>query len=140
MKLSINVDTYLDVILVFRDELSAVCEKINEKYRNVAEPAVIGIALRCLPEEIGRKTFIRYDKNDKYLTIDITISLEAYKKWYRIEQRHELGHTIFAKLSDALNKHAFEAFDQEHFLKDFKLWCNEIGWLLDEVDYSALDG
>jgi len=139
MKLSINADTYLDTILVLRDELNYVCEKVNEKYREVKEPATIGIAIRCLPDELRRRTFTRYHKKDKYLTIDMTVSLETYKKLYRIEQRHQLGHAIFANLTEALNKYEFKSFDQKFFLKDFRQWSNEIQWLMDEVDYSTLD-
>lgn len=123
MELSMNSDTYLDVIVTFRRELAYVCQKVNEKYLNVKELGNMGIALRCLPDEIGRKTFKRYDKKSKYLTVDITVSLEAYKKLYKIEQRHELGHTIYANLFDALNKYKFETLDTALFLKDFKTWC-----------------
>ncbi len=44
MKLSMNADTYSDVIVVFRKELDHVCQKVNEKYKNVNDPGNIGIA------------------------------------------------------------------------------------------------
>ena len=115
-----NADTYSDVIVVFTKELDYVCLKVNEKYKNVNDPGNIGIALRCLPDEIRRKTFKRYDKRDKYLTIDITVSLEVYKKLHKIEQRHELGHVIYGNLKDALNKYKFEKFDGIFFKKTLK--------------------
>ncbi|SDF90563.1 hypothetical protein SAMN05421827_10266 [Pedobacter terrae] len=91
-----------------------------------------------MPDETGKKHLKRYDKKDKYLTIDITVGLEKYKKLYKIEQRHELGHVIYGNLRDALNKYKFVKFDSD-FFKDFKNWCNEIGWLMDEVDYCIMD-
>jgi len=136
MRISLNVDTHLNLILSLRDELDPVCEKVNEMYGAVESPDVMGIALRCLPDSIGRKSFKRYDKKDRYLTIDITVSYEKYKSLQRIEQRHELSHTIYDHIADAIEKYKFIALTEGEFLKDFKSWCNEIGWVLDEIDWS----
>jgi hypothetical protein len=136
MRISLNVDSHLSSILSLRDELDPVCEKVNEKYGAVESPDVMGVALRCLPDEIGRKTFKRYDKKDRYLTIDITVSYEKYKGLQKIEQRHDLGHILYDNIADAISKYKFIELTGSDFLKDFKTWCNEIGWLLDEIDWS----
>lgn len=90
MRISVNVDTYLNSILGLRDELYTVCDCVNEKYSTVSMLEVMGIAIRCLPDDIGRKSFTRYTKKDRYLTIDVTINHEKYESLQKIEQRHEL--------------------------------------------------
>lgn len=136
MRISLNVDTYLNSILSLRDELDPVCDRINEKYSDVRIPEVMGIAIRCLPDDIGRKSFSRYDKKDSYLTIDVTISYEKYKSLQKIEQRHELGHTIYQHITGAISKNKFPELTRRDFLNDFNEWCGEIGWLRDEIDWS----
>lgn len=136
MRVSINVDTHLNSILSLRDELDPVCEKLNIKYHTVEAPAVMGIAIRCLPESIRRKSFKRYEKKDHYLTVDITISYEKYKSLQKIEQRHELSHFLYNQIVDAIEKYKFPELIESAFLDDFKNWCNEIGWLQQEIDWS----
>lgn len=136
MKLSLNVDTYLHSILSLRDELDSVCDRVIEKYDTIEAPAVIGIALRCLPEVIERKTFKRYDKRDRYLTIDISLSYEKYKSLQKVEQRHKLGHALYDNIADAISKYNFTELAEAGFLKDFEIWCNGIGWLHGEIDWS----
>ncbi len=136
MKMSINCDTYLPHIIELADELKTVCEKVDKNYYDVKFPSVIGVAFRCLPDEIKRKTFCRYDKKDGFLTIDLTVSYEKYQKLYKIERRHELGHVFYNYLEETLKKYDFSELSTNKFLFDFKTWCNEIGWLQDEVDYS----
>ena len=48
-------------------------DKINKKYEkyNIS----IGIAIRCLPDSYGRRSFVRYTKSDNYLTIDFCVSV-----------------------------------------------------------------
>lgn len=135
MEISVNCDTYLTYILELSDELEVVWDKVNEKYKKIEEPKEIGFAFRCLPEEIGRKTFRRYDK-DKELTLDITVSYEKYQKMYKTEIRHNLGYTFYNYLKDSLNKYKFKEINSKELLSDIKNWCNEIGWLEEEVDYS----
>ncbi|CAA0177765.1 conserved hypothetical protein [Tenacibaculum maritimum] len=136
MRISINCDTYLNFIIDLRKELEFVWEKVNEKYKNIKTPSTIGIAFRCLPNEIERKTFRRFDKKDAYLTLDITVSYEEYKKMYKTEIRHDLGHTFYNYLEDSLKKYKFKEVNSKELLSDIKNWCNEIGWLEEEVDYS----
>ncbi|MFX1707181.1 hypothetical protein PV783_24650 [Chitinophaga sp. CC14] len=136
MRISINVDTHLNSILSLRDELEPVCEKVNEDYRTVEAPSVMGIAIRCLPDNIGRKSFKRYDKKDRYLTIDIAISYEKYKNLQKIEQRHELSHTLYDHVVDAIEKYKFPELIESGFGTDFENWCDEIGWLQNEIDWS----
>ena len=52
-------------------------DKINKKYEkyNIS----IGIAIRCLPDSYGRRSFVRYTKSDNYLTIDFCVSVEEYE-------------------------------------------------------------
>ncbi|ADV50980.1 hypothetical protein I2486_18350 [Cellulophaga sp. E16_2] len=136
MRISIVCDTYLDYIIELRDELEVVWDKINEKYKNIKEPNTIGFAFRCLPDEIGRKTFRRFDKDDAYLTLDIATSYEKYKKMYKTEIRHDLGYTFYNYLEESLKKYKFKEINTKELLSDIKNWCNEIGWLEEEVDYS----
>ncbi|WFO15815.1 hypothetical protein M601_019130 [Cellulophaga baltica 4] len=136
MRISIVCDTYLDYIIELRDELEVVWDKINEKYKNIKEPNTIGFAFRCLPDEIGRKTFRRFDKDDTYLTLDIATSYEKYKKMYKTEIRHDLGYTFYNYLEESLKKYKFKEINTKELLSDIKKWCNEIGWLEEEVDYS----
>lgn len=136
MRISINVDTYLNSILSLRNELDPVCGQVNEKYGSARSPAVMGIAIRCLPDGTGRKIFTRYDKKDQYLTIDITISYDKYKDLQKIEQRHELGHTLYDNIATAISKYKFAELTGSDFLADFKGWCHKIGWLHDEIDWS----
>ncbi|MEZ2442818.1 hypothetical protein AB6805_13935 [Chitinophaga sp. RCC_12] len=121
MELSLNVDTYLHSILSLRDELDSVCERVTEKYDTIDTPAVIGIALRCLPEDIERKTFKRYDKKDRYLTIDISLSYKKYKSLLKVEQRHELGHALYHNIVDAISKYNFTELMGAGFIKDFEI-------------------
>ncbi len=135
MEMSVVCDTYLPYLLELRDELEVVWDKVNEKYKKIEEPKEIGFAFRCLPNEIERKTFRRYDK-DKELTLDITVSYEEYKKMYKTEIRHNLGHTFYNYLEDSLKKYKFKEINTKELLSDIKNWCNDIGWLEEEVDYS----
>ncbi|WP_158978780.1 hypothetical protein [Cellulophaga sp. L1A9] len=135
MEISIVCDTYLTYIIELSDELEVVLDKVNNKYKGINEPKIIGFAFRCLPIEIGRKTFRRYDK-DKELTLDITVSYEEYKKMYKTEIRHALGHTFYNYLEESLKKYKFKEINTKELLSDIKNWCNEIGWLEEEVDYS----
>lgn len=135
MEISIVCDTYLPYLIELRDELEIVWDKINEKYKEINEPKVIGFAFRCLPDNINRKTFRRYDKG-KELTLDITVSYEKYKKMYKTEIRHDLGITFYNYLEESLKKYNFKKLNSKELLADIKKWCNEIGWLESEVDYS----
>ncbi|EWH11472.1 hypothetical protein KLA_15785 [Cellulophaga geojensis KL-A] len=135
MEISVVCDTYLTYIIELSDELEVVLNKVNSKYKGINEPKIIGFAFRCLPDEIGRKTFRRYDK-DKELTLDLTVSYEEYKKMYKTEIRHDLGHTFYNYLEDSLKKYKFKEINTKELLSDIKNWCNEIGWLEEEVDYS----
>ncbi|MDO6855378.1 hypothetical protein Q4599_17545 [Cellulophaga lytica] len=135
MEISVVCDTYLTYIIELSDELEVVLNKVNNKYKGINEPKIIGFAFRCLPDEIGRKTFRRYDK-DKELTLDLTVSYEEYKKMYKTEIRHDLGHTFYNYLEDSLKKYKFKEINTKELLSDIKNWCNEIGWLEEEVDYS----
>lgn len=136
MEMSINCDTYLPYIIDLGDELEVVCKKVSKKYKHIKEPDVLGFAFRCLPDEIGRKTFRRFDKEDAFLTLDITVSYEKYKKMYKTEIRHDLGHTFYNYLEESLKKYKFKEINTKELLSDIKNWCNEIGWLEEEVDYS----
>ncbi|MDO6519017.1 hypothetical protein [Zobellia uliginosa] len=135
MEISVVCDTYLTYIIELSDELEVVWNKVNNKYKGINEPKIIGFAFRCLPEEIGRKTFRRYDK-DKELTLDLTVSYEEYKKMYKTEIRHDLGHTFYNYLEESLKKYKFKELNNKELLSDIKNWCKEIGWLEEEVDYS----
>ncbi|SMF90159.1 hypothetical protein SAMN05661091_4914 [Paenibacillus uliginis N3/975] len=90
MDFSIVTDTAGARVAELASELrNALVSKIKSKYCNV--DVSIGIAFRCLPESYRRKSFIRYNKKDNYLTIDIAVTVEEYEKMYKVEQRYHLG-------------------------------------------------
>jgi len=112
--------------------------KIETNYFNLM--VNIGIVIRCLPNSYNRKSFIRYLSNDNDLTIDFCVSLEEYKKLYKIEQKFELGKSFLEWLDRGLsNKNLLKNnpnFNKDSFINDIMIWGKEAGWFADEVDYS----
>lgn len=100
----------------------------------------IGIVIRCLPNSYNRNSFVRFTNKDNYLTIDFCVSLEDYKKLYIIERRFELGKTFLEWLENGLDNKSFlksnPTFDKEEFINYVIKLGKEIGWFVDEVDYS----
>jgi hypothetical protein len=119
-------------------ELYGLEPKVKEKYIDIQ--AKIGIVIRCLPESYNRKSFTRYLNTENDLTIDFCVSLEEYKKLYKIEQRFELGKTFLEWLDKGLSNKNFlrnnPSFNKENFINDVKTWGIEADWFADEVDYS----
>lgn len=126
---------------------NGLVSRIKSKYCNV--DVSIGIAFRCLPESHGRKSFIRFTKKDKYLTIDIAVTVEEYEKMYKVEQRYHLGNLFLEYLNTALVKHNFEGLEKDMFINDIKMWASEIplkmdngstklcNWFNEEIDWTV---
>lgn len=112
--------------------------KIEMNYSNI--PINIGIVIRTLPDFLNKKSFTRYLSNGNDLTIDFCISLEEYKKLYKVEQKFELGKTFLEWLDKGLSNRNFlknnSSFNKDSFIDDVKTWGKEVGWFVDEVDYS----
>ncbi|MDR2905914.1 MAG: hypothetical protein LBU73_08170, partial [Helicobacteraceae bacterium] len=84
------------------DELRHILEnKLNAKYSY--SNSNIGIGIRCLSDSYNRNSFVRYTQKDNDLTIDFCVSLEEYKKLYKIEQKFELGKTFLKWLDKGLS-------------------------------------
>ncbi|CAM3764137.1 Immunity protein 12 domain-containing protein [Flavobacterium branchiophilum] len=128
---------------------SRVAELSKELLRKIQEEIInnfskynfrIGIGIRCLPDSYNRNSFVRYSNKDSYLTIDFCVSLEEYEKLYKIEQKFELGKTFLEWLEKGLENKSFlksnPSFDKEEFVNYIIKLGKEIGWFVDEVDYS----
>ncbi|MDR2909964.1 MAG: hypothetical protein LBV47_01150 [Bacteroidales bacterium] len=139
MKFFLTSDTAGARVGELAAELRHILEdKINTKYAN--NNSDIGIAIRCLPDSYNRNSFVRYTQKDNYLTIDFCVSMEAYKKLYKVEQKFELGKTFLEWLDRGLSNKNFlknnPDFDKDVFINDVKNWGNETDWFAEEVDYS----
>jgi hypothetical protein len=120
-------------------ELRDILEhKINLRYTDINSN--IGVAIRCLPTSYDRRSFDRYTQKDNYLTIDFCVSVEDYKKLYKIEQQFELGKVFLEWLNKGLSNKSFmkhnSNFDKEDFIDYVTILGKEEGWFADEVDYS----
>ena len=94
MNISFSSDTYpFCCVGVLCSELMGLEDELQN--RQISFPYDIGVALRCLPDEIGRKTFRRFNKNENCLTLDLTVSYEEYQLLSKNEQREKLGILLF---------------------------------------------
>lgn len=139
MDLSIVLDTAGAKVGDLGTELrTLLVDEINAKYDS--NSLSIGVAIRCLPESYGRKSFVRYAKADNYLTIDFCVSLEEYTKLYKIEQKFELGKVFLEWLEKGKANKNFQKynpdFDYDSFINTIIELGKESGWFADEVDYS----
>jgi hypothetical protein len=89
--------------------------KLKDKYPNV--DLNIGFAFRCLPETHRYKSFVRYTKKDKELTIDIYFCSEHYNKMCKAEQRFHLGNTFIEYLRKAFEKRKFDGLDSDELIE-----------------------
>ncbi|SUB89710.1 Uncharacterised protein [Porphyromonas macacae] len=112
--------------------------RINSKFQEYS--VSIGIAVRCLPQNYNRKSFVRYTKADNYLTIDFCVTVEEYLKKYKIEQRYELGKTFLEWLKIGLQNKAFiknnPNLDRELLLNYVTELGQKEGWFVEEIDWS----
>ncbi|MDR2905698.1 MAG: hypothetical protein LBU73_07085, partial [Helicobacteraceae bacterium] len=77
---------------------------------------------------------------DNDLTIDFCVSLEEYKKLYKIEQKFELGKTFLKWLDKGLSNKNFiknnSSLNKDNFIEDVVRLGKEVDWFADEVDYT----
>ena len=81
-------------------ELAGELRRVSGEFA-VATSAVPGellVALRCLPEALGRRTFSRFDRADQVLAIDLTVSRERFAGRTVAWQREELGRLLAERL------------------------------------------
>lgn len=139
MDFSIVTDTAGARVAELADELEIFLEdNLNTYFKN--SNVNIGFAIRCLPDSYNRRSFVRYTQKDNYLTIDFCVSLEKYKKLYKIEQRFELGKIFLEWLDKGLANKNFRKTNPNFNIKEFKSKIIELGkennWFTDELDYS----
>lgn len=139
MNFSIVTDTAGAKIGLLGDALRDILvEEINNNF--ATEEVSIGVAIRCLPESYNRKSFVRYAKQDKYLTIDFCVSVEDYETKYQIEQQLELGIIFLQWLDKGLGNKEFVKdnpnFDGEQFKKRVLELGQKNGWFGDSIDWS----
>ena len=139
MVFRIVTDTAGSHIKELAKELSGFLEpKITKKYSNI--DVSILIAFRCLPESYNRKTFIRYQKKDRCLIIDISVKLEDYTEMYKVEQRFHLGNIFIEYLKQALENRSIAGIDSKVFIEDILKWGSETNagnWFCNEIDWSS---
>jgi len=113
-------------------------DKVNQKYDKY--DISIGIAIRCLPESYGRKSFVRYTKSDNYLTKDFCVSVEDYETKYKVEQKFELGKVFLLWLDKGLTNKTFKEnnpdFDNESFKDYVVMLGEENGWFSDTINWE----
>ena len=142
MDFSIVTDTAgASVSELSSDLRDLLVDKINKKYEkyNIS----IGIAIRCLPDSYGRRSFVRYTKSDNYLTIDFCVSVEEYETKYAVEQQFELGKTFLLWLDKGLMNEAFRKNNPDFDSNSLKEYIIALGkehsWFSDTIDWSLVE-
>lgn len=99
--------------------------------QNGSFPYDIGLAVRCLPEQIGRRTFRRFDTADHCLTLDVTVSQDVYRMLSMNEQREQLGSTLYAYIEESVGKYKKKAEEAAiaGLLSSIRDWMREHKWL-----------
>jgi hypothetical protein len=131
VKFSITSDTSRKTFVgKIADELGSVAQSMEEKYAGLNVHLIV--AFRCLPENIGRKNFRRFTKNDSSLVIDLCFSEEKYTQLSEEEQRYDLSHTFIQYLYDSIIKYKLFTECINDFMLDMKERLKSIGWLKED--------
>jgi hypothetical protein len=98
-------------------------------------PFEIGVALRCLPDSIGRNTFRRFSAKDNCLVVDITVSQDRFKCMSKNERREILGHVMFDFVAESLRKQKNRLPKREYaaFMQIFEKWLPKEKRLQQEI-------
>lgn len=86
-----------DAVRALADELRQVSDEFAAATATV--PGELLVALRCLPEAIGRRTFSRFDRANQTLGVDLTVSKERFAGQTVAWQREELGRVLWERLA-----------------------------------------
>ncbi len=98
MDFEVVTDTGLsDAVRELADELRQATGDFARATATV--PGELLIALRCLPEALGRRSFSRFDRASRTLTIDDTVSKERFGGQTVAWQREELGRVLGERLA-----------------------------------------
>jgi hypothetical protein len=126
-----------DYANILSSELNSLEELINQHY---AEPSFsIGIVVRCLPDRYKRKSFQRFYKEERHITIDITLSLDTFRTLSMTECREITGSIFFSCLTESLQKYTkaypdyFSGFDISQFIMLVETWLREHDWVEGKV-------
>ncbi len=113
-------------------------DDINEQFQR--HDASIGIIIRTVPENYGRRSFVRYTKADNYLGIDFCVIVEDYLTKYKIEQRFDLGKAFLSWLEKGLRNKEFVRrnpdLNGDLLLNTVVETGRRHGWFADEIDWS----
>jgi len=132
---------------------NAVQDNINEKYSNAE--GTIYIALISILKHDHISSGVKYNLKDKCLEISVVVSVEEYKKMYKMEQRYHLGNLFLEYLRKGLEAYPIEGLNSEEFINDIVTWGKEMpikigynwnegvdvvrryNWFRDEIDWSV---
>lgn len=128
--ISFNSDTDL------RNRVADLCQELSVmenviSIKNRTFPFDIGVAIRCLLDIIGRKSFYRFETKHNCLTIDITVSQDKYKTLSKNEQREQLGIDFFSYFEKSLSKNEKRVSKDAitHVIQSVRDWLKENNWI-----------
>jgi hypothetical protein len=86
------------------DAVSELADELRQASGDFAKatstvPGELLIALRCLPEALGRRSFSRFDRASRTLAVDVTVSKERFSGQTVAWQREELGRVLWERLA-----------------------------------------
>lgn len=116
------------------EDMKSIAEKVSKNNHCLGIDLIV--AIRCRSKKFPRRTFSRYYKNEKLLSIDIAFLEDEFIEKLKCEQRHEFSHKVFDYIKESIEKHVKNKEDVIEFLKDLRFEMESLGWLEDEIDYS----
>ncbi|WP_306353429.1 hypothetical protein [Flavobacterium sp. '19STA2R22 D10 B1'] len=116
------------------DELRALSSILEQKYTTI--DCELFVCLRCLPNDIERKSFCRYYAKEKLLTMDITMNEDEFIPFKKdIDgQRRIIGNAFFEFFKENIVKYkkklpGLEPLVEE-LIQEVQLWCLNNKWLI----------
>lgn len=115
------------------DELSSLSDMVEKRY-----PALeweLSVCMRCLPRNLGRKTFSRYYAQEKMLALDIALDEENFLpvKKNKAAQRKLVGTAFFTFFVESIKKYEKKLPNLQsvsaQLVSDIHEWCIEGEWI-----------
>jgi hypothetical protein len=118
-----------DAVRELADELRQVAGDFATATAGVTGELLV--ALRCLPQALGRRTFSRFDKASQTLGVDLTVSKERFAGQTVAWQREELGRVLWERLAHvvATTSAPWSAADRETVHHAVHAMLTSAGWL-----------